>query len=381
MPPRIFLSTPHLGQEEFELLRQAFADNWIALGPDEEAFEHEFEARIGSPHAVAASSGTAALHLAMRILGLQRDDEVFCSTFSYIASANPIAYEGARPVFIDSEQQSWNMDPARLAEALAKRAKKKRLPRAVILVHVYGQSADIAPIAAACAEYDVPLIENAAEALGAVYHGGVEGRAQSPGTVGRMGIFSFNGNKIITTAGGGMLISADETVIRRAKYLAALARDPAPHHQHSEVGFNYRMSNVQACIGRGQLRVLTERVNARRANFDYYSRCLGGLPGISFMPEAPWNRATRWLTCIRVNAVGFGMDRETLRRSLAAENIEARPVWKPLHQQPAFDGCEVFGGAVAEGIFAEGLCLPSGSHLTQGERDRVVAVIRKCAPA
>jgi pyridoxal phosphate-dependent aminotransferase EpsN len=374
--PKIYLSSPHMGADEFELVRDAFATNWIApLGPHVDAFEREFAAHVGSPHAAALSSGTAALHLALRLIGLRAGEEVFCSSLTFSASANPIAYEGGRPVFIDAERSSWNMDPARLAEALADRARVGRLPRAVILVHLYGQSADLDAIAALCAQHGVTLIEDAAEALGATYKG------ITPGTRGRMGIFSFNGNKIITTSGGGMLVSAEAALMDKARFLATQARDPAPHYQHSEIGFNYRLSNVLAAIGRGQLRVLAERVAARRANCAFYQKAFADLPGIEFMPEAPWGTSSRWLTCIVVDAEKFGVDREAIRLALAAENIEARPVWKPMHLQPVFADCARFGGEVAEDLFARGLCLPSGSNLTSAELGRVAAVVRRCARA
>lgn len=384
---RVYLSSPHLGPDEFEFVREAFATNWIApLGPHVDAFEREFCERVGCAHAAALSSGTAALHLALKLAGVTAGDEVFCSSLTFSASANPIVYEGARPVFIDSERQSWNMDPARLAEALAARAKAGRRPRAVIAVHLYGQCADLAQISALCDKYEVPLIEDAAEALGASYHGKVPARGKdavgtggiSPGTLGKLGIFSFNGNKIITTSGGGMLVSDDEGLIRKARFLATQARDPAPHYQHSEIGYNYRLSNVLAGIGRGQLRVLADRVNARRANCSAYQKGFADLAGIAFMPEAAWNRCTRWLTCILVDPHAFGVDRETVRLALEAENIEARPVWKPMHLQPVFRACESFGGEVAEDLFDRGLCLPSGSNLTSPEVERVIEIVRRC---
>jgi len=363
-----------MGADEFELVREAFATNWIApLGPHVDAFEREFAALVGSPQASALSSGTAAVHLSLRLLGLKPGEEVFCSTLTFSASANPIVYEGGSPVFIDCERTSWNMDPARLADALADREKKGRLPCAVMLVHLYGQSADIDAIAALCGRFGVTLIEDAAEALGATYKGIM------PGTRGRMGIYSFNGNKIITTSGGGMLVSAEAALVEKARFLATQARDPAPHYQHSELGYNYRLSNVLAAIGRGQLRVLAERVNARRANCEFYRRAFADLPGIEFMPEAPWGRSTRWLTCVLIDSKKFGADREAIRLALAAENIEARPVWKPMHLQPVFAGCDAFGGDVAEDLFARGLCLPSGSNLTTGDLERVVAAVRRCA--
>jgi pyridoxal phosphate-dependent aminotransferase EpsN len=390
-PPRIYLSPPHMGDAEFEFVREAFATNWIApLGPQVDAFEKEFAAAVGSPHAAALSSGTAALHLALRLLDVGAGDEVFCSTFSFIASANPIVYQGARPVFIDSDRISWNMDPALLAEALEDRAKRGRPPKAVVLVHLYGQSADIDPIAAACARHGVTLIEDAAEALGAVYHGRQrlpapnagfkvgDRQGVAPGTVGKLGVYSFNGNKIITTSGGGMLVSADGGMIARARFLATQARDPAPHYQHSQIGYNYRLSNVLAGIGRGQLQMLEAHVTARRRNCEFYQQALADLPGIAFMPEADYGRCTRWLTCITIDPEEFGADREAVRLALAEQNIEARPVWKPLHLQPVFADCECFGGGVAEEIFARGLCLPSGSNLSSDDLGRVVAVVRQC---
>ncbi len=371
---RIYLSPPHMSGCEQRLVEEVFASNWIApVGPQVDAFEREFAAAVGAPHAVALSSGTAALHLALRLLGVGPGDEVLVSTLTFAASVYPILYLGAQPAFIDSERISWNMDPVLLAETLEARARAGRLPRAVVLVHLYGQSADIDPILAACARYGIPLVEDAAEALGATYRG------RAPGTFGQAGIYSFNGNKIITTSNGGMLVSPDEGLIAHARKLATQAREPAPHYEHTEVGYNYRLSNVLAAIGRGQLRVLAERVEARRRNFDAYVQALGDLPGVSFMPEAPWGRATRWLTCILIDPTQFGMDRETLRLALEHENIEARPVWKPMHLQPVFAGYPSVGGAVAEDLFARGLCLPSGSSLTEADLRRVVSAIRKAA--
>lgn len=367
---RIYLSPPHMSGREELYVREAFASNWIApAGPHVDAFEQEFAAAVGARYAAAVSSGTAALHLALQLAGVGADDEVLVSTLTFAASANPVRYLGGRPTFIDSERISWNMDPALLAKTLAARAQAGRLPRAVVVVHLYGQSADLDPIVAACQEYEVPLIEDAAEALGATYKG------RSPGVLGQAGIFSFNGNKIITTSGGGMLVSDDEALIAQARKLATQARDPAPHYQHSEIGYNYRLSNVLAGVGRAQLQVLAERVEARRRNFAIYREMLGGLPGVSFMPEAPWGRHSRWLTVMLVDPGAAGVDREAVRLALAAENIEARPVWKPMHQQPVFAGCECAGGEVAAELFARGLCLPSGSNLTEGELGRVVEVI------
>jgi len=374
--PRVYLSPPHMSGYEQELVADAFASNWIApLGPHVDAFEREFAATIGVPYAVALSSGTAALHLAMKLVGVQPGDEVLCSTLTFSASANAICYEGGRPVFIDCDRASWNMDPGLLAEELAACAARGRLPRAAIVVDLYGQSADHDAIRAACAEYGVPVVEDAAEALGATYKG------RPVGGFGVLGAFSFNGNKIITTSAGGMLVSRDEAMAKRARYLATQARDPAPHYQHSTIGYNYRLSNVLAAIGRGQLKVLEERVVARRRNFEAYRELLGDLPGIEFMPEAPYGRCTRWLTCLTIEPGAFGATREDVRLALEAEDIEARPVWKPMHLQPVFASCRVRGGAVSQQIFEKGLCLPSGSSLTRQEVERVAAIVRRCCPA
>lgn len=370
-PPRLYLSSPHMSGLEQELVADAFATNWIApVGPHVTAFEEEFAELVGTPYAAALSSGTAALHLALLLAGVGTGDEVLVSTLTFVASVNPIVYLGGRPVFIDSERASWNMDAALLAETLARKARQGRLPKAVVVVHLYGQSANLDPIVEACHRYDIPLIEDAAEALGSRYHG------RTPGVFGKAGIYSFNGNKIVTTSGGGMLVAHDALLITHAKKLATHARDNAPYYQHSELGYNYRLSNVLAAIGRGQLRVLEERVQARRDNFDFYQEALGELPGLAFMPEAPWGRHTRWLTCITVDPETFGATREDLRLALEAENIEARPVWKPIHLQPLFAGCESVGGAVAADLFTRGLCLPSGSNLSPADLLRVVDVIR-----
>lgn len=370
---RIFLSPPHMGGREIEYIKDAFESNYIApLGPQVDAFEQEFAQQIGAPHAVAVSSGTAALHLALRYVGVQTGDEVFCPTFTFVASANAILYLGARPVFLDSEEQSWNIDPYLLSDALLERAKKGCLPKAVVLVHLYGQAADIDPIKEVCDRYEIPLIEDAAEALGATYKG------KSPGTFGKAGIFSFNGNKIITTSGGGMLVAEDLELIEKCRYWATQARDPALHYEHSEMGYNYRMSNVLAAIGRGQLEVLLDRVDAKRRIFAYYQKVLGDLPGIKFMPEPAYGRATRWLSCLTVDADIAGTDRDRIIEVLAADNIEARPAWKPMHLQPLFSGCEVIGGAVAEKIFGQGVCLPSGASLTDSDLQRITTLIRSC---
>lgn len=369
--PRLYLSPPHMSGREQQYVQQVFDSNWIApLGPQVDAFEAEFAAAVGAPHALALSSGTAALHLALIHLGVGRGDEVLVSTLTFSASANPVVYLGARPVFIDSEHTSWNLDPALVVETIERKARQGRLPKAVIPVHLYGQSADLDPILEVCGRYEIPVIEDAAEALGATYQG------RSPGTLGQAGIYSFNGNKIITTSGGGMLVSADGELIAHARKLAQQARDPAPHYEHSEIGHNYRLSNVLAGIGRGQLEILAERVRRKQEIFAAYHQLLGDLPGIAFMPEAPWGRSTRWLTVITVDPAQFGATREDIRLALEAENIESRPLWKPMHLQPVFQGCEVVGGSVAEALFRDGLCLPSGTAMTESDIERVADVLR-----
>ena len=369
-PKRILLSTPHMSGREREFVAEAFDTNWIApLGPHVDAFEREFAARVGAGHAAALSSGTAALHLACILAGVGPGDEVIVSSLTFSASANPVVYLGAKPVFIDSERQSWNMDPGLLEEELKEMADCGRLPKAVIPVHLYGQSADLDPILAACNRYAVPVLEDAAECLGATYKG------RSPGTFGRFGVFSFNGNKIITTSGGGMLVSDDAALIERARFLSTQARDPAPHYQHSVLGYNYRMSNVLAGIGRAQLQALDERVQQKRRVFEFYREAFKEEPGIEFMPEPEWGRSTRWLTCVTIDPKVFGADREAVRLRLDKLNIESRPVWKPMHLQPVFAGCRVRGGAVAEDLFNRGLCLPSGTNLTDEELNRVAEAV------
>lgn len=367
---RIYLSAPHMSGCEEEYVRDAFRTNWIAPeGPHVKALEQEIAATVGSRYAVATTTGTAALHLAIQVCGIAPGDEVVVSTLTFSASVNPIRYVGGVPILMDSEQVSWNMDPVLLADFLAERARHNKLPRAVVVAHIYGQCADLDVLCDLCQSYGVILIEDSAQSLGATYKG------RSPGTFGKVGIFSFNGNKIITTSGGGMLVTDDASLAAHARKLATQAREPAPHYEHTEVGYNYRMSNVLAGIGRGQLRVLEDRVQARRRNFAYYKQHLGMLPGISFMPEAPWGRHTRWLTCILVDPELFGATREDIRLALEAENIEARPVWKPMHLQPVYADCERVGGAVAEYLFGRGLCLPSGSNLTEADLARVVDVV------
>ena len=373
---RIFLSAPHMGGDELEFVKEAFASNYIApLGPQIDAFEKEFARKVGAKYATALSSGTAALHLVLRYAGVTDGDEVICSTFTFVASANAIRYQNAWPVFIDSASSSWNMDVELLREELRRRAKSGHLPKVLMLVHLYGQPADIDSILELCEKYDIFLLEDAAEALGATYKGKV------PGTFGGAGVYSFNGNKIITTSGGGMVVSDDKNLIEKIKFWATQARDPEIYYQHSELGFNYRMSNILAAIGRGQLRVLEERVEKKRAIFDRYLETLGDLPGIEFMPEPDYGRATRWLTCLTIDPKVAGIDRDAVIKELEKHNIEARPTWKPMHLQPLYEGCKIVGGQVSEDLFAKGLCLASGTGMTDEELERVIGVIRGCFSA
>jgi len=366
---RLYLSPPHMGERELELLVQSFESNWIApLGPFVDAFEQKFAKVVGSRHAVALSSGTAALQLALLVAGVAPGDEVLVSSFTFIASASPILQVGARPVFVDSESRSWNIDPDLVAESLRERARRGRPPKAVVVVHIYGQTADLPALVQACEEHGVVLIEDAAEALGATYGD------RSAGTLGSSGVFSFNGNKIVTTSGGGMFVSEDEAQAARVRKLATQARDPAPHYEHSEMGFNYRLSNLLAAVGVGQLDVLGDRVEARRRVFATYEELLSDVPGVELMPDPRWGRSTRWLTVVRLDPARFGVDRECVRLALEARNIEARPVWKPLHLQPVFEGLEMLGGPVCEDIFRDGLCLPSGSAMSRADVERVVGV-------
>lgn len=373
--PRLYLSPPHLGGDEWPLVQEAFASNWVApIGPHVDAFEREMASRHGVAGAVALSSGTAALHLALIVNGVAPGDRVWCASLTFCGSANPITYVGATPVFIDSDRRSWNLDPALVAQGLDDAARSGHLPKAIISVDLYGQSADYEPLVAACQRHGVVLIEDAAEALGATYRG------KPAGTFGRCAILSFNGNKIITTSGGGMLLSDDLKLCDEVRFLATQARDSAPWYQHTRIGYNYRLSNICAGIGRGQLRVLDERVNARRRVFERYRQGLAELPGVTFasdLDHLPGTRCTRWLTVIQLDPGTARTTPEQLRLALEADNIESRPVWKPMHLQPVFAGCSVLGGGVAEELFARGLCLPSGSSLTPPDQDRVITILRR----
>lgn len=374
MTSKIYLSPPHMGRAERELLLEAFDSNWVApLGPHVDAFEKELAALTGVKAAVALSSGTAALHLALLLLDVGRDDEVFCSDFTFAASANVIMYCGATPVFIDCDRDTWNMSPALLHEELKRSASRGKLPKAVVVVDLYGNCADYDPILAACAEYGIPVVEDAAAAVGSTYKG------RQAGSFGRFGAISFNGNKIITTSGGGVLLSDDEASIARARFLATQARDPAPHYEHTTIGYNYRLSNLLAAVGRGQLRLLPDRIERRRANFRFYRDALSVLPGIGFLEEPSTGRSNRWLTCITVDPREFGATHHDTRMALEQENIEARPVWKPMHQQPVYKHCRVANAGVGDSLFATGLCLPSGSSLSRTDLERICAIVTATA--
>jgi len=373
---RFPLSVPELTGVEIEAVARAVASNWIAsVGPDVDAFEEEFGAVVGVPHALATTSGTAALHLALRVLGVGPGDEVFVSTLTFCASVNPVLYLGAEPVFIDAERRSWNLDPTLLAEELDRRGRLDTLPAAVVVVHLFGQMADMTPILEATRRWGVPVIEDAAESIGAVHSDG--GVPCPAGTMGDLGIFSFDGSKMITTSMGGMLISRRSELVEHARKLARQAREPLVHYEHTEVGYNYRMSNLLAAFGRVQLGVLAERVAARRRVFDAYRAALGGLPGLEFQPEATWGSHARWLTGILVDEAASGVNREALRMRLLREGIESRPVWKPMHLQPVYRdrGCRAVEGDVSEDLYERGLCLPSSSSLSDSDVVGICSVI------
>lgn len=371
--PKIWLSSPHMGASELDFVKEAFLTNWIApLGPHVNDFEADLCAYTGMKHAAALSSGTAALHLGLIELGVGVGDDVICQSFTFSASANPIVYQGATPVFVDSETDTWNMSPVYLRQAIEDLLAKGKKVKAIIPVHLYGIPAKMDEIMAIAAEFNIPVLEDAAEALGSTLHG------KACGTFGKMGVLSFNGNKIITTSGGGALLSDDESLIEKARFLATQARDNASHYQHSHIGYNYRMSNVCAGIGRGQMQVLDERVMQRRANYAFYEKSIGDLPGIHFVEDRDGAFSNRWLTCILVDpSKSGGVSREIIRVALEAENIESRPLWKPMHMQPIFADAPFYGDGTSERLFDQGLCLPSGSNLTQDDLDRVVLNIRK----
>lgn len=371
MAERIFLSSPHMSGKEQHYINEAFETNWIApLGPNVDAFEREVASYVQMEDAAATSSGTAAIHLALELLNVSQGDTVFCSSLTFVASANPILYTGAAPVFIDSEENSWNMSPAALELALKDASAENKLPKAVIIVNLYGQLAMMDELMKLCDQYEVPVIEDAAESLGAFY------REKASGSFGKFGVFSFNGNKIITTSGGGMLVSNDVDALKQSRFLATQARDNALHYQHSKVGYNYRLSNILAGVGRAQLEVLDERVKARRAVFNRYVEAFGDIEGIDFMPELENTYGNRWLTTLTLNPEKIKVTPYELIEELSKESIEARPVWKPLHLQPLFEGCSFYAheedNVVSERLFERGLCLPSGSNLTELQQKKVI---------
>lgn len=371
----ILLSYPHLGELETEYVQQAFETNWIApLGPNVEFFEKEMADYVGSKAALAVSSGTAALHLALDVLGVQQGDYVFCSSFTFVASVNPILYQGATPVLIDSEPNTWNMSPVALKKALEKYKSLDKLPKAIIIVNLYGQSADLFPLKEICDSYGIPIIEDAAESLGASYHG------KKSGTFGTMGIYSFNGNKIITTSGGGMVVSDNAELIKKAQFLSTQAKDPADYYLHTHKGYNYRMSNILAGVGRGQLKVLDERVETRRRIFNTYQESLHDIDCLKWMPEPQGYYSTRWLSCCIIDPQLTSKPLDTIYRKLTQKGIEVRRIWNPMHAQPLFSNIDYFphteGESISNYIFKNGLCLPSSSNMTESQQRRVIETIR-----
>lgn len=381
---KIWLSSPHMGGKEQFYVNQAFEGNWVApVGENIDLFENQIEKFTSCGHAAVLTSGTAALHLALILLGVQRDDYVLCQSLTFCASANPVKYVGAIPIFVDSEEQTWNMCPDTLEQAIISSMKgefhdsagnkisgKKQKPKAIIPVHLYGMPANMDRIMEIAQKYDIPVIEDAAEALGSTYKG------KACGTFGDFGVFSFNGNKIITTSGGGAIVSKNKSTVEKARFFATQARDSAAHYQHSELGFNYRISNISAGIGRGQMEVLEERVAQRRANFTFYKQHLGKIAGISFLDEPSDSFCNYWLTCLQVDLEKTaGVSQEDIRNHLSDQNIESRPIWKPMHLQPLYKGVPFFGNKVSETLFEKGICLPSGSNMTDEDRDRVLQTI------
>ena len=367
---KIWLSPPHMGNNEEVYVKEAFETNWIApLGPNVQRFEQSIEEFVGNDvHAACLSSGTAAIHLGLQLLGVVAGDEVLCQSFTFAASANPITYLGASPIFIDSEEETWNIAPTLLEQAIKDRLAIGKKPKAIVAVHLYGMPYKVDEVHAIAQQYDIPVIEDSAEALGSSYKG------FNCGSLGQIGILSFNGNKIITTSGGGAMLCKDKALKEKAVFLATQARDNAPHYQHSHIGHNYRMSNVLAGIGRGQMEVLQDRVDARRSNFEYYKEHLSGIPGITFAMEPKGSYSNRWLTCILTPSFE---DRERIRKALENENIESRPLWKPMHAQPVFEKAISYVNGVSEDLFERGLCLPSGSSLMEEDLERVCNIIKK----
>ncbi|MBC7552682.1 MAG: DegT/DnrJ/EryC1/StrS family aminotransferase [Taibaiella sp.] len=373
MNSKIWLSSPHMGGTEQNFVKEAFDTNWIApMGPNVNGFENDISLFLGgTTHVAALSSGTAGLHLGLVLLGVKAGDEVICQSMTFSASANPIAYLGAKPVFVDSESETWNMSPALLEKAILDRQAAGITPKAIIPVHLYGMPAKMDEIMDIAHRYGIPVLEDAAEALGSSVNG------RMCGTFGDIGILSFNGNKIITTSGGGALVSENPGIVKDARFLSTQARDEAPHYQHSKIGYNYRISNLCAGVGRGQMEVLAERVGQRRAIYNQYYNKLNAVRGIHFLTEPAGYFCNRWLTTIIIEPAIAGFTREDLRLALEKDNIESRPLWKPMHLQPVFSGCAFYGDGTAENLFINGLCLPSGSNLTQADMDRVFAIIDK----
>ncbi|PTJ01668.1 pyridoxal phosphate-dependent aminotransferase [Staphylococcus simulans] len=373
MRERIFLSTPHMGGTETQYIEKAFKDNWIApLGENVTKFENNVKEYVGADYALATASGTSAIHLALIEAGVSKDDIVFCSSLTFCATSNPILYQDATPVFIDSEMESWNMSPTALEKAFKIYEDKGTLPKAVLVVNLYGQTADFEKISEICKRYDVTLIEDSAESLGSTYHG------KMSGSFGDLSIFSFNGNKIITTSGGGMLLSNHKEYIDHALFLATQAKDKAPYYQHSELGFNYRLSNISAGIGRGQMEVINDRVNRRRDIFDMYYDALSEIDGINFQPELPDSKSNRWLTAMTIDSNKINISAAELIKELNVENIEARAVWKPMHLQPLYESFDYVYDETdnAEKLFEEGICLPSGSNMTNEQVETVIERVK-----
>jgi len=368
---RVYLSPPHMGKYERQCLLEAFDSNWIApLGPHVDAFEKEISKYLSINYSVVLSSGTAAIHLGLILLGVNAGDEVICQSFTFSASANPIAYQSATPIFIDSEVDTWNMDPNLLEDAINDRIQRGKKPKAIIVVHLYGMPAKLDEIISVSKKYEIPVIEDAAEAIGSKY------KNKKVGSFGTFGVLSFNGNKIITTSGGGALLSKDKEDINKVRFLATQARDPAPHYQHSKIGYNYRMSNILAAIGRGQLKVIDKRVKQKRSNFEFYRKQLSDIKGFSFQPEMNESFSNRWLTTLTINPqFANGITREDVRLALEKENIESRPLWKPMHLQPVFKDAPKYFNGISEKLFRNGLCLPSGSNLTNTDKERIVNII------
>ncbi len=370
---RVWLSSPHMGTKEFEYVADAFSTNWVApLGPNVDAFENQLTEYLGVTGAVTLSSGTAAIHLALKILGVGSGDIVLCQSFTFAASAFPISYCDAIPVFIDSEKETWNMDPSLLEIAIKDAIAKGKKPAAILLVHLYGMPAKMTAILSIANQYEIPVIEDAAEALGSFYE------HKACGSFGEIGILSFNGNKIITTSGGGALVSNKDAILQRVRHLSAQAKEPAPYYLHKEIGYNYRMSNICAGIGRGQMEVLPERINRRREIFDSYKKEFSSIEGIQFLEEPQGSFSNRWLTTVLFDHQIFGKNKnEEVRVSLEKQHIESRPLWKPLHQQPVFEACKSYLNGVSDELFANGLCLPSGSNMTAEIHNKVIAHIKK----